>query len=50
MAYPGAHLLQLTRGGPEPVELENTEHFRLLRAFVLDPAGFVETGIEGADS
>jgi predicted ATPase len=49
MAYPQARLLQLTRGGLEPVELEDTEHFRLMRAFVLDPRGFVETGIEDAD-
>jgi predicted ATPase len=49
MAYPEARLMQLTRGGLEPVELEDTEHFRLMRAFVLDPRGFVETGIEGAD-
>jgi predicted ATPase len=49
MAYPQARLLQLTRGGLEPVELEDTEHFRLLRSFVLDPMGFVATGIEDAD-
>ena len=49
MAYPQARLLHLTRGGLEPVELEDTEHFRLMRAFVLDPRGFVETGLEDAD-
>jgi len=49
MAYPDARLLRLDRAGFEPVELEDTEHFRLLRSFVLDPAGFVEAGIEDAD-
>lgn len=47
MAYPGARLLGITRGGLMPVAVEETEHFRLLRSFVLDPRGFVEEGLAG---
>ncbi len=43
MAYPGAQLLRLTKYGLEPVTLEQTEHFRLIRAFCADPAAFVAT-------
>ncbi|HEY4140899.1 MAG TPA: AAA family ATPase, partial [Pseudolabrys sp.] len=42
MAYPGARLLQLTRGGLESIRVEDTEHYRTLREFCIDPAGFVE--------
>ncbi len=49
MAYPEARLLRLTRGGLEPIDVEETEHFRLMRAFVLDPRGFVQTGMEDID-
>ena len=43
MAYPGARLLRLTKYGLEPVTLEQTDHFRLIREFCADPAAFVET-------
>jgi predicted ATPase len=43
MAYPNAQLLRLTKYGLEPVTLEQTEHFRLIREFCADPAAFVET-------
>lgn len=49
MAYPDARLLRLDRAGLDPVKLEDTEHFRLMRSFVLDPGGFVAAGIKGAD-
>jgi predicted ATPase len=42
MAYPGAQLLRLTRGGLDPVTIEETDHFRLMREFSADPKGFVE--------
>jgi predicted ATPase len=42
MAYPGACLLGLTRGGLEPIKLEQTQHFRLIREFCADPKLFVE--------
>ncbi len=41
MAYPGARLLQLTEAGLAPVRVEDTEHFRTMRAFWADPEGFV---------
>ena len=42
MAYPGAQLLRLTTYGLEPVTVEATDHFRIMREFCDDPAGFVE--------
>lgn len=42
MAYPNARLLRLTKYDLEPVTLEQTEHFRLIREFCADPASFVE--------
>jgi predicted ATPase len=41
MAYPGARLLALSKYGLDPVRVEDTDHFRLLRAFWGDPHGFV---------
>jgi predicted ATPase len=46
MAYPGARLLQLTKYGLDPVAVEDTDHYRLLREFWSDPAGFVGTMLE----
>jgi len=46
MAYPNARLLRVTKYGLEPVTLEQTEHFRLIREFCADPALFVETMME----
>jgi predicted ATPase len=43
MAHPNARLLRVTKYGLEPVTLEQTEHFRLIREFCADPASFVET-------
>ncbi len=43
MAYPGARLLRMHRRGLEPVRLEDTDHYRLLREFCANPAGFVQT-------
>lgn len=42
MAVPGARLLQLTRFGLQEVSLEETRHYRLYRAFCLDPRGFID--------
>lgn len=41
MALPGASLLGVTRDGIAPVTLEETDHYRLMRAFMLDPQGTV---------
>jgi predicted ATPase len=40
MAFPGARLLRLTKYALEPVSVEQTDHYRLMREFC-DPAGFV---------
>src|ERR1700720_1400744 len=42
MAYPGARLLRLTKYGLEPVSVEQTDHYKVMREFCDDPAGFVE--------
>ncbi len=46
MALPEARLLRMAKYGLEPVELEDTDHFRLLREFCLSPSVFVETMLE----
>jgi predicted ATPase len=45
MAYPGARLLQLTKYGLEPVTVEQTDHYKVMREFCADPTGFVEAAI-----
>jgi predicted ATPase len=45
MAYPNARLLRLTKYGLEPVTVEQTDHYRVMREFCDDPAGFVEAAI-----
>ena len=45
MAYPDARLLRLTKYGLEPVRVEQTDHFKVMREFYDDPAGFVEGAI-----
>jgi predicted ATPase len=46
MAYPGARLLHLSKYGLEPVSVEDTQHYRLMREFWRDPAAFVETMLD----
>jgi predicted ATPase len=46
MAYPGARLLRLAKYGLEPVTVEQTDHYRVMREFCADPNGFVEAAIE----
>jgi predicted ATPase len=46
MAYPGATLLRLTKYGLEPVMLKDTDHYKLMREFCEDPAGFLEAAME----
>jgi predicted ATPase len=41
MSYPGATLLRLAKHGLEPVRVEDTDHFRLLKEYCADPYGFV---------
>lgn len=49
MALPGARLLRLTRFGFDPVAVEETEHFKLLREFFADPESFVAEALAGSD-
>ena len=46
MAYPGATLLRLSKYGLDPVTVEDTDHYRLMREFWTDPRGFIETMLE----
>ena len=46
MAYPGAELLLLSKYGLEPIGLEQTDHFNLIREFCADPAGFVRAALD----
>ncbi|SFJ16571.1 Predicted ATPase [Bosea sp. OK403] len=46
MAYPGARLLRLTKYGFDPVRVQDTDHFKILRELCADPDVFVETMIE----
>ncbi|MFH1344544.1 MAG: AAA family ATPase [Pseudomonadota bacterium] len=46
MAYPGARLLRLTKYGLEPVSVKDTDHYKVMREFCEDPAGFVEAVME----
>ncbi len=42
MGHPGARLLRMSRYGLEPIALQDTEHFRIMREFVDDPHGVIE--------
>ena len=46
MAYPNARLLRLSKYGLEPVTVEQTDHYKVMREFCADPAGFVQAAIE----
>jgi predicted ATPase len=46
MAYPNARLLRLSKYDLEPVTVEQTDHYKVMREFYDDPAGFVEATIE----
>lgn len=45
-ALPGARLLRIDKYGLSPVTLEDTDHYRLMREFILDPAGTVQTMLD----
>src|ERR1700730_238597 len=46
MAYPNARLLRLSKYRLEPVTVEETEHFRIMREFWTAPAEFMKTMLE----
>lgn len=41
MAYPTATLLHLSDSGLKPTEFHETEHFKIIRNFALNPDGFI---------
>ena len=45
MAYPNAALLRLSKYDLEPVTVRETDHYKVLREFCDDPAGFVAAAI-----
>jgi predicted ATPase len=45
MAYPNARLLRLKKYGLEPVTIEETDHYKIMREFCNDPASFVQGAI-----
>ena len=42
MALPDARLMRLEKYGLQPVKLEDTDHYQMMREFILDPHGTVE--------
>ena len=46
MAYPGARLLRLSKYRLDPVTVEETDHYRLMREFWADPKTFVTMMLE----
>src|SRR5262245_32051706 len=46
MAYPNARLLNLSKYGLEPVNLEETDHYRLIREFCANPRAFIDSMME----
>jgi predicted ATPase len=46
MAYPGARLLRLSKHGLDPVSVQETDHYKVMREFCDDPAGFVEAVVD----
>jgi predicted ATPase len=46
MAYANARLLRLSKYGLEPVTIEQTDHYKVMREFCADPAGFVQAAME----
>jgi predicted ATPase len=46
MALPDAALLRMSKYGLDPIALEDTEHFRIMREFVTDRHAFVEAMLE----
>ncbi len=46
MGLPNARLLRIHKYGLDPVELEDTDHYRLMREFILDWRGTVQAMLE----
>lgn len=46
MAFPAAKLLRFSKSGIDPVAVQETDHYRLLREFCADPDAFIKTMLE----
>jgi predicted ATPase len=46
MACPNARLLALSKYGLEPVTVDETDHYRLMREFCANPAGFIDAMLD----
>ncbi len=46
MAYPAARLLRLSKYGLDPITVEETDHYRLVREFCADPDAFIEAVLD----
>jgi predicted ATPase len=48
MAYPNAQLLQLSKYGIDPVIMQQTDHYRMMREFYADPKSFIGSVLDDA--
>ena len=46
MGHSGARLLRMSRYGLQPIALQDTEHFRIMREFIDDPHGMIQAMTE----
>jgi len=49
MAYPEARLLRLSRHGLSEISVEETDHFRMMRAFWSNPDAFMKEALAEID-
>jgi predicted ATPase len=49
MAYPSATLLEISNSGLRPIEFHETNHFKIMRNFCLNPDGFMDGLVFEAD-
>ncbi|RJT37564.1 ATP-binding protein [Mesorhizobium waimense] len=49
MACPGARLFRISRFGLDPVDFQDTDHFRMMRDFCIDPKAFMDEALREDD-
>jgi predicted ATPase len=49
MACPGARLFRISRFGLDPTDFSDTDHFRMMRDFCMDPQSFMEEALRETD-
>jgi predicted ATPase len=49
MAYPNARLFRISRFGLDPIDFQDTDHFRMMRDFCSDPQMFMEAALRDDD-